>query len=75
MAKTYLWIQDSTAASPDKDTTPISFDVYNDCMSYAKWISTREMLQDVLVFVWNIDGGSGEWNDGSFTSIENTNYP
>lgn len=75
MAKTYMWLQDINGGNPQKDTTPVSFDVYNEAMSYAKWASLNDFEDHVYAYVWNFDGGSGYWNDGTFHGVENNNYP
>lgn len=78
MGKTYVYIRDDidSAPSPSNDTIQ-SFNVYNEAMSYAKWFMTRVSGSgNAIVFVWNYDGGSGYWANGSnFTPQENANYP
>jgi len=78
MGKTYLWIRDGDSSSPEPsgDSGPIEFSVYNDAMSYAKFLSVRNVVSgSTLLSIWNYDGGSGYWINGSWTALENSNYP
>ena len=62
MGKTYLYIQDidPTSSAPTSDTV-VSFSIYNDAMSYAKWLTIRVFGSNGVVRVWNSTGGSGYW--------------
>ena len=72
---TIVWFQDNVPGSPELSTTPIFFDVYNDAMSYSRWVHQQGIHHDYRVYVWNYSGGSGYWHSNTFTSIENINYP
>jgi hypothetical protein len=72
---TYVWFQDVTPGSPEKDTSPVPFANYNEAMSYAKWSSIHYSVNQVRAYIWNYNGGSGYWNNGVFNSIANTNWP
>lgn len=76
MNKTLVWIRDSSggAQGPEGDTGPAFFNVYDDAMSWAKfmdhyWIGSGQIV------VWNKNGGSGFWEDSVWTATENKNYP
>jgi len=78
MSKTILWIRDgdTAAAYPVGDSGPMEFAVYNDAMSYARWMSVQTLVStNTLIAIWNYNGGSGYWLNGAFTSVENQNYP
>ena len=76
MANTILWIldPDQTTESPTSDSGPFSFPIYNDAMSYAKFLNYR-VSSSLTVWIWNHDGGSGYWRGGTWTARENMNYP
>jgi len=75
--KTILWIRDgdSGSAYPEGDSAFLEFQVYNDAMSYGKWLSTSWLQTNAAVLIWNYNGGSGRWLAGSFIAAENDNYP
>jgi len=75
MGKTYVYIFDSTAPHVHGDNAITPFSVYNEAMSYAKFMSNNWTTNPAYVIIWNMDGGSGYWRSGAFTSQENTNYP
>ena len=72
---TYVWFQDSSGSSPDKEGTPIAFSNYSEAMSFAKWSSIREFAGDIYASIWNYNGGSGHWYNGDWTPSPNTNWP
>ena len=78
MGKTYIWIRDPDASVPEPtgDSGPIGFNIYNEAMSYAKWLSSQAFVSSqTLISVWNHDGGSGYWLNATFYSLDNDNYP
>ena len=72
---TYIWFQDLDTTTPDKDSTPVAFSNYNEAMSYGKWVSLNDQLNNVAVYIWNYNGGSGFWSQGSFYPLVNRNWP
>jgi len=77
MADTYIYVRDDsgTTTAPEGDSFIGPFQVYNEAMSYARYLSTNWMQAASYVNIWNHDGGSGYWKAGSWTAQENTNYP
>ena len=77
MGKTIIYVRDGDESAQTPHTDNIwEFAVYNEAMSFAKWLDYHYISgSNGDVFVWNYDGGSGYWRNSNFTSIENSNYP
>jgi len=73
---TYVYLQDRAETfSPTADSI-WSFADYNEAMSFAKFMDTNMIGTDEgRIYVWNWHGGSGKWNNNSFSALNNTNYP
>ena len=73
---TYVTLHDDVAGAPEYGSGTIVFSNYNEAMSYARWASLNytARTQNVL-WVWNYNGISGRWYNGSWTEVPNTNWP
>lgn len=77
MGKTRVLVYDMSDITPGPmvDLYAGEFTVYNEGMSYARWLSQLYMAGSTRVTVWNENGGSGYFSNGNFTAQENYNYP
>jgi len=77
MGKTYVYVLDlnTGATGPVGDQSIAPFSVYNEAMSYAEFLSYLYMDGSTRIVVWNHSGGSGYFQNGNWTDVENRNYP
>ena len=77
MAKTYVTVYDNANTDRVTGVSTVAFTVYDEARSFARFQSTRGVSGTFpyLFYVWNIEGNSGFYNDGSWTALENQNYP
>ena len=79
MGETIVTIIDRNNTEPHAGVQTLSFNVYNDAMSYAKNASIEywsfSSAEKLIIYVWNYNGGSGYWNNGTYNDQSNNNYP
>lgn len=73
---TYVTCRDTVPGSPEYGNDSVAFSNYNEAMSFAKWVSVHlSYAGETSVFVWNYNGISGFWYQGSWSEIPNSNWP
>lgn len=77
MGMTYVTIYDNANSDRVTGVTTVAFSVYNEARSFARFQSTRGVSGTFpyLMYVWNLSGNSGFYDDGVWTALENRNYP
>ena len=72
---TYVWLSDQADVDPQLGNSLIAFSNYDEAMNFAKWANYYSYSGQNVVYVWNINGGSGRWKAGAFTSLPNQIWP
>lgn len=70
---TYVVLIDKDSVDPQLGNSQIVFNNYDEAMSYTKWVSV--LYTNVFPLVWNYNGGSGYWSNGTWYPRANTNWP